>query len=111
MLSVGNVDIYYGDIQVIHNLSLRVEVGEIYALFGRNGAGKSTLIKSCVGIVPIKAGNIIFNGRDITNMEPYQICSQGIGFTFQERCVFPTLSVKEHLALAEASAYSRRNLK
>jgi branched-chain amino acid transport system ATP-binding protein len=111
MLSISNVDIYYGDIQVIHNLSLRVEEGEIYALFGRNGAGKSTLIKSCVGIVPVKAGNIIFNDRDITNMEPYKICSQGIGFTFQERCVFPMLSVKEHLALAEASAYSRRNLK
>jgi len=111
MLSVSNVDICYGDIQVIHNLSLRVEEGEICALFGRNGAGKTTLIKSCVGLVPVRAGNIIINGRDITNMEPYKICSQGIGFTFQERCVFPTLSVKEHLALAEASAYSRRDFK
>jgi len=111
MLSINNLDVYYDDIQVIHNLSLRAEEGEIYALFGRNGAGKTTLVKSCVGLVPVRAGNITFNNRDITNMEPYKICSLGIGFTFQERCVFPTLSVKEHLALAETSAFSRRNLK
>ena len=108
MLSVSNVNVYYGDIQVIHNLSLSVTEGEIYALFGRNGAGKTTLIKSCVGLVPVRSGNIIFNDQDITNLEPYKICAQGIGFTFQERCVFPMLSVKEHLALAETSAFSRK---
>ena len=111
MLSMSNVDIFYGDIQVVYDLSLKVEEGEIFALFGRNGAGKTTLLQSCVGLVPIRAGNITFDTRDITNMEPYKICSLGIGFTFQERCVFPTLSVKEHLALTETSAFSRRNLK
>lgn len=111
MLSINNLGVYYGDIQVIHNLSLRVEEGEIYGLFGRNGAGKTTLLKSCVGLVPARAGNITFNNRDITNMDPYKICSLGIGFTFQDRCVFPTLSVQEHFALAETGAFSRRNLK
>jgi len=111
MLSISNVDVFYGDIQVLYNLLLKVEEGEIFALFGRNGAGKTTLLRSCVGLVPVRAGNITFNTRDITNMEPYKICSLGIGFTFQERSVFPTLSIAEHLTLAEASAFNRRNLK
>lgn len=109
MLSISNADIYYGDIQVIHNLSLQVEAGEICALFGRNGAGKTTLIKSCVGIVPVKNGAITYNDVDITNKDTYKICSMGIGFTFQDRCVFPNLSVKEHLSLAETSAFSRKS--
>ena len=113
MLSISNVDVFYGDIQVLYNLSLKVEGGEIFALFGRNGAGKTTLLRSCVGLLPVRVGNITFNTRDITNMETYKICSLGVGFTFQERCVFPILSVVEHFALAATSAHNgnRRNLK
>lgn len=110
MLSISNLDVYYGDAQVIHNLSINIEPGEIYVLFGRNGAGKSTLLKSCVGLVPARSGSIKFNNIDIANMETYKSCALGIGFTFQERCIFPTLSVKDHFALAETNAFGKGHL-
>ena len=111
MLSVRHVDVYYGDIQVIHDLSFTVEKGEIYAIFGRNGAGKTTTLRSCVNLVKTAAGSIVFDNKDITNMKPYEVCSLGVGFTFQERCVFPTLSVMEHFSLVDKNAFGTRNVK
>jgi len=111
MLSVNHIDVYYGDIQVIHDLSFTVEKGEIYSLFGRNGAGKTTTLKSCVNLVKSTAGNITFDEKDITHMEPYEICSLGVGFTFQERCVFPMLSVKEHFSLVDTNTFGTKNVK
>lgn len=111
MLSVSNVDVYYGDIKVIHDLSFTVEKGEIYSLFGRNGAGKTTTLRSCINLVKTAAGSIVFDGRDITRMEPHEICSMGVGFTFQERCVFPTLSVMEHFTLVDKNAFGTRSVK
>jgi ABC-type branched-subunit amino acid transport system ATPase component len=111
MLSVSHVNVYYGDIQVIHDLSFVVEKGEIYALFGRNGAGKTTTLRTCVNLVKSAAGTIMFDNQDITNMRPYEVCSLGVGFTFQERCVFPTLSVMEHFSLVDKNAFGTRNVK
>lgn len=111
MLSVRHVDVYYGDIQVIHDLSFTVEKGEIYAIFGRNGAGKTTTLRSCVNLVKTAAGSIMLDNKDITHMEPYEICSLGVGFTVQERCVFPTLSVMEHFSLVDKNAFGTRNVK
>jgi branched-chain amino acid transport system ATP-binding protein len=111
MLSVSHLDVYYGDIQVIYDLSFTVEKGKIYSLFGRNGAGKTTTLKACVNLVKSTAGNITFDEKDITHMEPYEICSFGVGFTFQERCVFPVLSVGEHFSMVDRNTFGTRNVK
>jgi branched-chain amino acid transport system ATP-binding protein len=111
MLSVNNIDVYYGDIQVIYDLSFTVENGEIYSLFGRNGAGKTTTLKACVNLVKTAAGGITFEGKDITHMETHEICSLGMGFTFQERCVFPMLSVREHFSLVDSNTLGTKNVK
>jgi ABC-type branched-subunit amino acid transport system ATPase component len=111
MLSVSHIDVHYGDIQVIYDLSFEVEKGEIYALFGRNGAGKTTTLKSCLNLVKNTAGKITFDNKDITHMEPHEICYLGVGFTFQERCVFPTLSVREHFSLVDKNVFGTRNVK
>jgi len=110
MLSVNNVDINYGEIQVIYNMSFQVEKGEIYAIFGRNGAGKTTTLHSCVNLVNKKRGNIFFNNIDITHMQPHKICALGIGFTFQERCVFPMLTVREHFSLVDKDVFSTKKV-
>jgi len=110
MLSVNNIDVYYGDIQVIYNLSFTVNKGEIFSLFGRNGAGKTTTLKSCINLVKTTAGKITFEDKDITHMEPHEVCSFGVGFTFQERCVFPMLSVKEHFSLVDRDSFGTRNV-
>lgn len=110
MLSINNLNVSYGKIQVIHDVSLKVNEGEICALFGRNGAGKTTLLKSCVGLLPITSGSVKFNNTEITNMEPDKVCALGIGFTFQDRLVFPTLSTMEHFKLATTNTFGGKDL-
>ena len=110
MLSLNHIDVYYGDIQVIYDLSFAVKKGEIFSLFGRNGAGKTTTLKACVNLVKTNAGKIMFDDREITHMEPHEICSMGLGFTFQERCVFPMLSVKEHFSLVDSNTLGTKNV-
>lgn len=111
MLSVSHLDVFYGDIQVIYDLSLTVKKGEIFALFGRNGAGKTTTLKACINLVKTTEGKITFEDKDITRMETYAVCSLGVGFTFQERCVFPVLSVKEHFSMVDRTTFGTRNVK
>lgn len=110
MLSVNNVDINYGDIQVIYEASFQVEKGHIFAIFGRNGAGKTTILHGCLNLVKKKRGHIYFDNIDITNMKKYKICALGIAFTFQDRCVFPMLTVKEHLSLVDQNIFSNKNV-
>ena len=110
MLSVNNVDINYGDIQVIYDMSFQIERGKIFGIFGRNGAGKTTLLHGCVNLLEKKRGKIFFENKDITNMEKHKICSLGIGFTFQERCVFPMLTVKEHFSLVDQSIFNNKRV-
>jgi len=110
MLSINNINVSYGKVQVLHDVSLKVNEGEICALFGRNGAGKTTLLKSYVGLLPITNGSVKFNNKEITNMEADKVCALGIGLAFQERMVFPTLSVMEHFKLATTNAFNGKDL-
>jgi len=101
MLRIVDIHTYYGDSYVIQGVSLEVAKGTVVALLGRNGVGKTTLIRSIVGFTPARRGAILFNGQDITRMDSYKIIKQGIGLVPQGRRVFPSLSVKENLAIAE----------
>jgi branched-chain amino acid transport system ATP-binding protein len=99
MLSVANLDLYYGDAQALDGVSLEVPQGEIVAIVGANGAGKSSLIRTIAGIERARAGRIAFGGRDITALESHHICDLGIGQVAEGRQVFPTLTVQENLEM------------
>jgi branched-chain amino acid transport system ATP-binding protein len=99
MLSVENLDLYYGDAQALSGVSLEVPQGEIVAIVGANGAGKSSLIRTIAGIEKARAGRIAFKGADITRLESHRICDLGIGQVAEGRQVFPSLSVEENLQM------------
>jgi branched-chain amino acid transport system ATP-binding protein len=114
MLSVKNVDLYYGDAQALDRVSLDVPQGEIVAIIGANGAGKSSLIRTIAGIEIPRAGSITFKGERISGLESHRICNLGIGQVAEGRQVFPSLTVLENLEMGamipRARAGARRQL-
>ena len=108
LLSVEDIHTYYGESYVLQGLSLEVEKGEALGILGRNGMGKTTLINSIMGFVPPRRGKILFRGEDITNKTSYEISLMGIGLCPQGRRVFPTLTVRENLLVAEHTKTSDR---
>jgi branched-chain amino acid transport system ATP-binding protein len=99
MLSVQNLDLYYGDAQALSDVSLQVPQGEIAAIVGANGAGKSSLIRCIAGIERARSGKVIFQDKDITGYESHDICNLGIGQVAEGRQVFPSLTVLENLQM------------
>jgi branched-chain amino acid transport system ATP-binding protein len=97
MLSVENIDLFYGDAQALEQVSLTVPPGEIVAIVGANGAGKSSLIRTIHGIEKPRAGRIAYDGQDITGWPSHRICDLGIGQVAEGRQIFPSLSVLENL--------------
>jgi branched-chain amino acid transport system ATP-binding protein len=101
MLKIEDIHTYYGDSYVIQGVSLEVPKGSVIAVLGRNGVGKTTLIRSIVGFTPARRGRIVFNGQDVTHVASHRIIKLGMGLVPQGRRVFPSLTVKENLAVAE----------
>ena len=99
MLRIKDLDLFYGDAQALDRVSLEVPRGEIVAIVGANGAGKSSLIRTIAGIEKLSSGKIKFKEKDISGLEPHQICDLGIGQVAEGRQVFPTLSVHENLEM------------
>jgi branched-chain amino acid transport system ATP-binding protein len=99
MLSVQNIELYYGDAQALAGASLEVARGEIVALVGANGAGKSSLIRTIAGIEKPRAGRIVFCDRDVTGRDSSFTCNLGLGQVAEGRQIFPSLSVHENLEL------------
>ncbi len=99
MLELMDVNTYYGDSHILHDVSLRVDAGEIVALLGRNGVGKSTTLRTIMGLTPPRRGRVRFEGVDISRFKPFQIARAGIGFVPEERWIFPTLTVHENLLI------------
>jgi branched-chain amino acid transport system ATP-binding protein len=99
MLEVDDVHTYYGASHVLQGVSLTVGDGEAVAVLGRNGAGKTTLIRSIVGFTPPRRGRVRLDGRDITRLPSHRIARLGVGVVPQGRRVFPSLDVREHLAV------------
>jgi len=91
---------YEPDLPIVREASLEVPPGEIVALLGPNGAGKSTLVKAVAGLVPVTAGTIRFEGRDITGSPAHRLIGEGLAFVPQSENVFTKLTVGENLALA-----------
>ena len=102
MLTVQNVNQYYGGSHILRDVSLQTQLGKVTVLLGRNGVGKTTLLKSLMGLVPIKNGSISFNGQDISKATPYERARAGMGFVPQGREIFARLTVEENLRMGLA---------
>ncbi len=102
MLTVRNINQYYGGSHILRDVSLNATLGKVTVLLGRNGVGKTTLLKSLMGLVPIKTGSIEFDGKPIHNATPYQRARAGIGFVPQGREIFARLTVEENLRMGLA---------
>jgi urea transport system ATP-binding protein len=102
MLKVDNLNQYYGSSQTLRDLSFEVPPGACTVLLGRNGVGKTTLLKCLMGAIPQKSGSIVFDGRDIAALQPYQRAGLGIGYVPQGREIFARLSVLENLQMGLA---------
>jgi urea transport system ATP-binding protein len=103
MLSVENLNQYYGGSHILRNVSFVARRGEVTVILGRNGVGKTTLLKSLVGVVPAKTGRIALAGEDVGALKPYERVRRGIGYVPQGREIFARLSVEENLALGLAT--------
>ncbi|HOX39725.1 MAG TPA: ABC transporter ATP-binding protein [Candidatus Brocadiia bacterium] len=111
MLRVDSLSVNYGAIRALKDVSLRVAPGEIVALIGANGAGKSTLLKSISGIIPVRSGNIVFQGENITGWPSHRIVKVGIVQVPEGRRIFANLTVEENLLLGGVALRDRRLLK
>lgn len=99
MLDISHLHAYYEESHILKGISLQVKDGELTTLLGRNGAGKTTTMKSIMGLIIPKEGNISFAGRSIIGLKPHEIAHLGIGFVPEDRRIFPSLTVLENLNL------------
>ena len=107
LLKISNIDTFYGGIQALWDVSLEVKSKEIVALIGANGSGKSTLLDTISGLIRPAKGNIEFEGKPITTLNPYQIVVRGISQVPEGRRVFPDLSVLDNLILGSYNRTAR----
>ena len=105
LLTLRNIETYYGPIVAIRGVSLEVQEGTIVTILGANGAGKTTVLKTIGGAMDPQKGRVVFNGQDITSRDPDRIAKLGIGHVPEGREVFPFLNVDENLGVG---AYTRR---
>ena len=97
MLEVHNLSAAYGQSEVLHAIDLSARAGEIVALVGRNGMGKSTLMKSLIGVMPTRSGQIMVDGVDVAGLPSYQRVAHGLAYVPQGRQIFGTMTVKENI--------------
>ncbi|MGA8056514.1 MAG: urea ABC transporter ATP-binding subunit UrtE [Burkholderiales bacterium] len=103
MLTITDLNQYYGGSHILRDLSFEVPAGKVTTLLGRNGVGKTTLLRCLMGLVPARRGKIVFNDKDVTGAPPYQRVRAGIGYVPQGREIFPRLSVAENLEMGLAT--------
>ena len=106
MLTLENIDVYYGAIHALRGVSLTVEQGEVVTLIGANGAGKSTTLRAITGLLTPKKGRVLFEGDDITGIAAHKLVARGISMSPEGRGVFANLTVLENL---EMGAYLKKN--
>lgn len=106
LLEVAGISAGYGETEILHGVSMRVEAGEIVTIIGPNGCGKSTLMKAIVGLVGVRAGRVSFRGDDISNRATERIVRSGLAYVPQSDNVFPSLTIRENL---EMGAFTRKD--
>jgi branched-chain amino acid transport system ATP-binding protein len=107
MLKMSGVHTYYGESHILQGIALSVGPAQCVALLGRNGAGKTTTLRSILGLTPARRGQVIFKGTDITRLATHRIVRSGIAFVPEDRGIFRTVTVEEHLAIAYGASKHR----
>jgi branched-chain amino acid transport system ATP-binding protein len=100
LLKVDQINTFYGHSHIIFGVSLEVEEGETVCILGRNGVGKTTTLRSIMGLTPPRSGTITLYGEEIQGKQPFEIARRGIGFVYEDRFIFPDLTVRENLEIA-----------
>jgi branched-chain amino acid transport system ATP-binding protein len=108
MLEIKDIDVFYGDVQVIWDVSFEVKRGEVVALIGANGAGKSTVLKTISGILRPKKGEIIFDNMSIHKVEPYRLIEMGIAHCPEARRLFVEMTVEENLDMGSLKGEAKK---
>jgi len=108
VLEIKNIDVFYGDVQVIWDVSFEVKNGEIVALIGANGAGKSTILKTISGLLRPGKGKILFDGMAIHKMEPYKLAEIGIAHVPEARRLFVEMTVEENLDMGSLKGEAKK---
>lgn len=111
MLTISQLEVYYGAIRALDGISLEVQQGEIVCMIGANGAGKSTTIRSISGLVRPRGGDIMFEGKPLHRLPPHQIVTLGVGQSPEGRRVFANMTVRENLELGAYTRDSQRQEK
>jgi branched-chain amino acid transport system ATP-binding protein len=106
-LELSGLDVCYGEVQVLFDVSLDVRGGEVVALLGANGAGKTTTLRAILGLTRPRRGRVVFAGQDVTRWPTHRIARSGIGWVPDDRRVFPALTVARNLAIAQKKSRFR----
>jgi len=101
ILEVDKINTYYGSSHILFDVSLGIDQGKVVVVLGRNGAGKTTTLKSIMGLVPARTGMISFRGIRVEGLPSYRIARMGMGFVPEDRVIFPDLTVRENLEIAQ----------
>lgn len=112
MLQVSELNQYYGGSHILRGVSFEAVVGEVTCLLGRNGVGKTTLLRCLMGLIPVKGGEVVWQGKSITLSKPHQRVQSGVAYVPQGREIFPRLTVEENLlmGLSRLSAGNARSV-
>ncbi len=100
ILALADVQTYMDLHHILQGMTFDVKVGRVTTLLGRNGAGKSSTLKTIMGLYPAKSGSILFDGREIRGLEPFQVAKMGVGYVPEEQAIFYHLTVEENMDLA-----------
>ena len=104
LLEARGLSAWYGAAQILFDVDLQVQRGEVVALMGRNGAGKSTTLKALIGMLTKRRGSVTFMGQDISSFEPHQAARLGLGYVPEDRRIFTDLTVMENLSVGQQPA-------
>ena len=99
LLEIKDLNTFYEQSHILQGVSLNVDHGEIVCLLGRNGVGKSTTLKSIIGLVRPRSGEVLFKGQNVAGMPPHVIAKMGVGYVPEDRRIFPTLTLRENLLM------------
>jgi branched-chain amino acid transport system ATP-binding protein len=99
LLEIVELNTFYGESHVLQGISLSVDTAETVCILGRNGVGKTTTLKSIIGLIVPRSGDVLFKGQGICGLPPYQIANTGIGYVPEDRRIFPKLTVRENLLI------------